>query len=270
VSTVPALDAVELTVGYGSDPVVEGITLSLRPGESLALVGTNGSGKSTLLKTMLGLIPSLAGSLQVLGGTPGSRPKRIAYLGQAHTARFVVPIRSVEVVRMGRFAALGLFGRTSARDRQLVAEAMTHMEVTHLADQPLRSLSGGQQQRIYLAQVIAHDADLLVLDEPTGGLDISGRERYREMVEAALARGAAVVTATHDIGEAATCDQVLLLNRRIVAQGPPQQVLNTARLLETFGITLQGIQHDDHHDFVIGEMPHGHEHGHEHDHDHRH
>lgn len=83
-------------------------------------------------------------------------------------------------------------------------------------------------------------------------------------------RGAAVVTATHDIGEAATCDQVLLLNRRIVAQGPPQQVLNTARLLETFGITLQGIQHDDHHDFVIGEMPHGHEHGHEHDHDHRH
>ena len=72
------------------------------------------------------------------------------------------------------------------------------------------------------------------------------------------------------INLANTNDQVLLLNRRIVAQGPPQQVLNTARLLETFGITLQGIQHDDHHDFVIGEMPHGHEHGHEHDHDHRH
>jgi len=264
--TAAPLVAAALTVGYGTDSVVEGISLTLQPGESLALVGTNGSGKSTLLKTILGLIPPLAGSLDVLGSKPGTRPKRIAYLGQAHTARFVVPIRAIEVVRMGRFAALGLLGRTSDRDRQLVHEAMTHMEVTHLADEPLRSLSGGQQQRIYLAQVMARVADLLVLDEPTGGLDVAGRERYRELVELALARGAAVVTATHDIGEAAGCDQVLLLNRRIIAHGEPQDVLNTAMLLETFGITLQGIQHDDHHDFVIGEMPHGHDHGHGHRH----
>jgi ABC-type Mn2+/Zn2+ transport system ATPase subunit len=162
-----------------------------------------------------------------------------------------------------------LLGRTTERDRSLVREAMEHMEVTHLADEPLRSLSGGQQQRIYLAQVMARDADLLVLDEPTGGLDVAGRERYRELVDMALARGAAVVTATHDIGEASGCDQVLLLNRRIVAQGAPRDVLNTSMLLETFGITLQGIQHDDHHDFVIGEMPHGHDHDHDHDHGHR-
>lgn len=261
-----ALTATALTVGYGAEAIVDGISLTLQPGQSLALVGTNGSGKSTLLKTILGLITPVAGQLEVLGGKPGTRPTRIAYLGQAHTARFVVPIRAVEVVRMGRFAALGLLGRTSARDRQLVHDALAHMEVTHLADQPLRSLSGGQQQRIYLAQVMARDADLLVLDEPTGGLDVAGRERYRELVHMALARGAAVVTATHDIGEASGCDQVLLLNRRIVAQGSPQEVLNTELLLQTFGITLQGIQHDDHHDFVIGEMPHGHDHGHDHSH----
>ena len=263
--TAPLI-ATALTVGYGAEPVVEGISLTLQPGESLALVGTNGSGKSTLLKTILGLIPPVAGSLAVLGGQPGTRPEQIAYLGQAHTARFVVPIRAVEVVRMGRFARLGLLGRTSDVDRQLVSDAMEHMEVTHLADKPLRSLSGGQQQRIYLAQVMAREADLLVLDEPTGGLDLAGRERYRELVEMTLARGAAVITATHDIGEASGCDQVLLLNRRIIAQGAPQDVLNTSLLLQTFGITLQGIQHDDHHDFVIGEMPHGHDHGHGHSH----
>ena len=263
--TIP-LVASALTVGYGVEPVVEGISLTLQPGESLALVGTNGSGKSTLLKTILGLIPPVTGSLDVLGGKPGARPKQIAYLGQAHTARFVVPIRAVEVVRMGRFAELGLLGRTTDRDRQLVHDAMEHMEVTHLADEPLRSLSGGQQQRVYLAQVMAREADLLVLDEPTGGLDVAGRERYRELVEMALARGAAVITATHDIGEASGCDQVLLLNRRIIAQGAPQDVLNTTMLLQTFGVTLQGIQHDDHHDFVIGEMPHGHDHGHGHGH----
>lgn len=258
-TSAPVIRAIDLTVGYGSEPVVEGITISLLPGQALALVGTNGSGKSTLLKTMLGLIPPLNGSLEVLDEPPGSSPKRIAYLGQSHVSRFVIPIRAVEVVRMGRFAALGLLRRTSTRDRQLVSEAMTHMEISHLADHPLRSMSGGQQQRVYLAQVLAHEADLLVLDEPTAGLDISGHERYRTLVDAALARGAAVVTATHDIGEASACDQVLLLNRRIVAQGPPDEVLNAERLLETFGITLQGIGHGTHSDFIIGEQPHGHD-----------
>jgi ABC-type Mn2+/Zn2+ transport system ATPase subunit len=237
-SNSPAITAVRVSVGYGSEAIVEGITLSLLPGEALALVGPNGSGKSTLLKTMLGLIPALAGDLRVLQAPPGSRPKRIAYLGQSHPSRNVIALGAAEVVRMGRFASLGLFGRTSARDRQLVRDAMTHMDIAHLADHPLQSMSGGQQQRTFLAQLLAHDADLLILDEPTVGLDISGRDRYRKLVAAALARGAAVVTATHDIGEAAECKQVMLLNRRVVMQGRPCEALTAERLLETFGITL--------------------------------
>lgn len=255
----PVIRATDLVVGYGTERVVEGITLSLMPGEAVALVGTNGSGKSTLLKTILGLIPPVGGSLEVLQSAPGSRPKQIAYLRQSHGTRFVVPIRAVEVVRMGRFASLGLVGRRSAHDRQLVIDSMADMEIADLADQPLHSMSGGQQQRVYLAQVLAHEADLLVLDEPTAGLDMAGRERYRLLVDSARARGAAVVTATHDIGEASACDQVLLLNRRIVAQGPPSEVLQAERLLETFGITLQGIEHGTHNDFIIGEHPHGHD-----------
>ena len=258
-SVAPVIRATDLAVGYGSERVVEGITLSVMPGEALALVGTNGSGKSTLLKTILGLIPPVSGSLEVLEAAPGSRPKQIAYLRQSHGTRFVVPIRAAEVVRMGRFAALGLVGRRSAHDRQLVVDAMAHMEITDLADQPLHSMSGGRQQRVYLAQVIAHEADLLVLDEPTAGLDMAGQERYRLLIDSARARGAAVVTATHDIGEASQCDHVMLLNRRIVAQGPPSEVLQAERLLETFGITLQGVEHGTHNDFIVGEHPHGHD-----------
>ena len=237
-SNAPVITAAALAIGYGSEAVVEDITLSLLPGEALALVGSNGSGKSTLLKTMLGLIPALGGDLRVLQAPPGSRPKRIAYLGQTRPSRAVIPLGAAEVVRMGRFAGLGLFGRTTARDRQLVHDSMAHMDIAHLADHPLQSLSGGQQQRTYLAQVLAHEADLLILDEPTAGLDLSGRERYRMLVAAALGRGAAVVTATHDIGEASECDHVVLLNRRVVAQGPPHEVLTAERLLETFGIAL--------------------------------
>jgi ABC-type Mn2+/Zn2+ transport system ATPase subunit len=253
------ISATDLAVGYGAERVVEGITLDLLPGQALALVGTNGSGKSTLLKTLLGLIPAIDGALEVLQAPPGSRPKQVAYLRQSHGSRFVVPIRAIEVVRMGRFASLGLVGRKTAHDRQLVVDAMAHMEISDLADLPLHSLSGGQQQRVHLAQVLAHNADLLVLDEPTAGLDIAGQERYRALIDAARARGAAVVTATHDIGEAAACDHVLLLNRRIVAQGPPAEVLQAERLLETFGITLQGIEHGTHSDFIVGERPHGHD-----------
>jgi ABC-type Mn2+/Zn2+ transport system ATPase subunit len=255
-----------LTVGYGHESVVKSISLRIRPGEALALVGTNGSGKSTLLKTLLGLIPPLSGSIMVAGDEPGCRPHQVAYLGQSHPSRSSVPIQAIDVVRMGRFAALGLLGRRSRLDDKLVADAMEHMGIAHLANKPLRSLSGGQQQRVYLAQVMAHHSDLLVLDEPTGGLDINGKNRYRALIDSTRARGATVVTATHDISEAAACDHVLLLNRRVIAFGSPADVLNAEYLLQTFGITLQGIEHDGHQDFVFSEHPHGHDHGHTHDH----
>jgi ABC-type Mn2+/Zn2+ transport system ATPase subunit len=112
------------------------------------------------------------------------------------------------------------------------------MGIERLSDAPLRSLSGGQQQRVYLAQVLARRADLLVLDEPAAGLDAGGREVYTQAMQAELARGASIVTATHDIQEAANCDQVLLLAHRVVAIGPGREVLTPAALLETFGITF--------------------------------
>jgi ABC-type Mn2+/Zn2+ transport system ATPase subunit len=254
----PAIEATDLVIGYGTDRVVEGINLIVRPGEALALIGTNGSGKSTLLKTLLGLIPPLSGSLRVMGSVPGSQPQRVSYLRQTHGTRSVIPLRVIDVVRMGRFASLGLLGRTSERDRQLVETAMDVMEVRHLGDAPLYSLSGGQQQRVYLAQMLAHDAQLLVLDEPTSGLDLTGHDRYRTLLRAQRDRGVAVVTATHDIAEAAVCDQVLLLNRRIIAQGSPADVLDAENLLRTFGITLQRLGHELDGHFVIGEA---HDHG---------
>jgi ABC-type Mn2+/Zn2+ transport system ATPase subunit len=163
---------------------------------------------------------------------------------------------------MGRFASLGLLRRVKESDRRLVTDAMEQMGIAHLADQPLQSLSGGQQQRVYLAQVLAHDADLLVLDEPTSGLDLAGREHYRALLRSARDRGAAVVTATHDIAEASECDQVLLLNRRIIAQGSPAEVLNAEHLLETFGITLQRFGHELDGHLMIGDHLHDERHRH--------
>jgi ABC-type Mn2+/Zn2+ transport system ATPase subunit len=139
---------------------------------------------------------------------------------------------------MGRFAAHGLFGRLNGEDQDLVRESMRRMGVERLAHVPVRSLSGGQQQRVYLAQALARRATLLVLDEPTASLDAAGKEIYAQVLEAELARGAAVVMATHDIREAARCDLVMLMARRVIAQGAPCEVLTPPMLLETFGIIL--------------------------------
>lgn len=254
--SAPYVQAKHLGIGYSNEVVVADIGFELRQGEAIALIGTNGSGKSTLLKTIVGLLAPLRGEVSVFGMRPGSNPRRIAYLGQFHASGFVLPLRAVDVVRMGRFPSHGLWRRMGREDDEIVLSAMRAMGIEKLAESPLRSLSGGQQQRTYLAQVLAHQADLLILDEPAAGLDAGGRELYLRAIDNELQRGASIVMATHDIQEEpALCDQVMLLARRVVALGTPKQVLTHDALLETFGIVVFGDQRHVH----VLEATHGHD-----------
>ena len=246
-----------LSVGYPNDVVVPEIGLEVGEGTSLALVGTNGSGKSTLMRTLVGLLPALQGELEVLGEHAGRSPKRVAYLAQFHASGYILPIRVIDVVRMARFATLGLTGRASAEDDELVDWAMERMGIGDLRQAPMRDLSGGQRQRVYLAKVLAHRADLVVLDEPTAGLDVGGHDRYFSAFADELHRGAALVTATHDIAEAIEYDQVLLLARRVVALGKGVEVLTPDRLMETFGIVIRDPHQEHIGRFTVAERAHG-------------
>jgi ABC-type Mn2+/Zn2+ transport system ATPase subunit len=257
-AATPVIEARGLAVGYGGVALVPGIDVTVAPRTSLALVGTNGSGKSTLLRTLVGLLPVVGGSVEVLGTRPGGAPGRLAYVGQFHASGFVLPLRAVDLVRMGRYPNLGLFGRMRSEDHDLVAAAMATMGVAGLARSPLGSLSGGQQQRVYLAQALARRADLVVMDEPTSGLDAGGRELYLQAFAAEMARGAAIVTATHDISEAVEYDQVMLLARRVIALGPGAEILTADRLLDTFGILLRDPHAEHAQRFVVAEVTHGH------------
>jgi len=231
----------DLAVGYHSRAVLSDIAIDVAPGSSLALVGSNGSGKSTLLRTIAGLLEPVSGELTVLGGRPGSQPRGLAYLSQFHSSGFVLPMRAIDVVRMARFDHRGRFARATAADERMVRDSLDRMGVSDLANQPLRGLSGGQQQRVYLAQVLARGSQLLVLDEPTAGLDAAGREAFLTAMQQERERGAALVTSTHDIGEALVCDRALLLAGRVIAEGPPRKVLTPDHLLETFGVGLTGL-----------------------------
>jgi ABC-type Mn2+/Zn2+ transport system ATPase subunit len=251
----PYIRARHLNIGYAKEVVVANISFDLRPGQALALIGTNGSGKSTLLKTIIGLLPLMGGQLSVFGTSPGHNQQRIAYLGQFHHSGFVLPIRVIDVVRMGRYPQHGLWGRMGRQDDEIINSAMRTMGIEKLANFPLRDLSGGQQQRTYLAQVLAHKADLLLLDEPTSGLDAGGRELYLQAINGELSRGASVIMATHDIQEEASlCNEVMLLARKVVALGPPQEVMTPDALLKTFGIIVTGDKK-----LHIIEAMHGHE-----------
>jgi len=235
------VSARRLTVGYDGRAVLGGIDAHVTPGAAVALVGSNGSGKSTLLKTVAGLVEPVDGVIEVLGALPGRCGRDVAYLSQHRTTALALPLRVIDVVRTARFDQRGRFARRTDEDDRLVAGALERLEIADLAERSYASLSGGQRQRVHLAQIVARRAALLLLDEPTASLDAPGRAIYLEVLRDELRRGAAVITATHDLGEATECDRIMLLARRVVADGPPADVLTPDNLLETFGLGLTKV-----------------------------
>lgn len=227
----------DLAVGHGHHPVVEHISFDLAPGDLLVLIGTNGSGKSTLLKTLAGLLAPLGGELNVLGGAPGSQPNEVAYLPQHPISTHTLPLRVQDVVAMGRYAALGLMRPMRNTDKTAVRTAMARTGADVVATTPIRDLSGGQQQRAHLAQVITREAKVLLLDEPTAGLDINGRRLVAEIIAEERDKGCTVVLATHELSDAENATAVMLLAQRVVAMGPPSEALRDDYLRECFGFT---------------------------------
>lgn len=232
-----SIHASALAIGYGKHPVVDNISISLQPGDLLVLIGTNGSGKSTLLKTLAGLIDPLHGELTLLGSPAGQMPTRVAYLPQHPVSSHTLPLCVQDVVAMGRFAHLGLFKRSTDRDRAIVLESMQRTGIDSRANEPIRDLSGGQQQRTHLAQVIARQAEILLLDEPTAGLDLNGRKAVAELIATERARGVTVVLATHELADAESATAVMLLAQRVVSMGSPAEALRDEYLRECFGFT---------------------------------
>ncbi|MFM7827059.1 MAG: metal ABC transporter ATP-binding protein [Acidimicrobiaceae bacterium] len=226
-----------LAVGYSKYPIVSDISLGMQSGELLVLIGTNGSGKSTILKTLAGLLQPINGDLEILGAATGSLPKRVAYLPQHPVSTHTLPLRVRDVVAMGRFAHLGLFKKPTAHDNQIVESSMHLTGIESQANDPIRDLSGGQQQRTHLAQVLTRQAEVLLLDEPTAGLDINGRKLVADLIASERARGVTVVMATHEFQDAENANTVMLLAQRVVSIGAPEVALRDEYLRECFGFT---------------------------------
>ncbi len=229
--------ASHLSIGFGKHTVVANIEFTTSPGALVVLIGTNGSGKSTLLKTLAGMLKPISGSVKILDGDPGKSPRRIAYLPQHPISSHTLPLRARDVVAMGRFANLGLFNRESLEDKKILQTSLERTGAIEFAEKPLRDLSSGQQQRTHLAQVLTRQAEILLLDEPTAGLDINGRKLVAELIASERARGVTVVMATHELQDAESANTVMLLAQRVVSIGAPEVALRDEYLRECFGFT---------------------------------
>jgi manganese transport system ATP-binding protein len=230
-----AVFAADLTVARGGRIALRVDRLQVPIGSVAALVGPNGSGKSTLLHTIAGLLAPTSGELAVLGATPAAVRRRVAYVLQSVAVTEHLPITVREVVAMGRFAERGPFRRLRPGDRTLIDAALERLELADLAHRHLGELSGGQRQRTLVAQALAQDAELLLLDEPITGLDLASAERIRSVIDGERRAGRTVIVATHDLAEAQRADLLVLLAGRVVAAGPPARALTRSTLAEAYG-----------------------------------
>ena len=238
--TGPALEFRSASVGYGSRAVVSDATFTVRPGEFVGLVGPNGAGKSTLLRAVTGSADVLGGDV-VCGGSVPRMPERerarlVGVVPQTQPAVFAFSARGF--VEMGRHPHIGRLGSLSAEDRAVVDEAMIRTDTARLADERIDELSGGDLQRLTLAQALAQQPKVLLLDEPTSHLDLNHALQVLDLVRTLADGGMAVLGVFHDLGLAARyADRI-----SIVAEGgvtepkPPADALNARVVSDVFGV----------------------------------
>lgn len=230
-----AVTAVDVVFRYGTHVAVASSSFEIPVGAVTALIGPNGSGKSTILSGIAGLALPSSGSLKLHESISA---RRVALVLQTTKVNKALPITVREVVAMGRYPGLGELGRLTDTDRAVVDEAMDAMAISDLAGRHLRELSGGQRQRVFVAQGLAQDRDLLLLDEPMTGLDLPSAQAIDAVIHAEQERGGTIVMSTHDLAEAEVADHVVLMAGHVVASGAPDRVLTASNLKEAYGSAL--------------------------------
>jgi iron complex transport system ATP-binding protein len=245
------LAAEDLGFGYRGHSVGQGVSLELRAGEVLCLLGPNGGGKTTLMKTLLGLLPAIAGRVRIDGRDIAHLSRRqlariVGYVPQAHAAFF--PFAVLDIVLMGRNAHIGLFAAPSHADREVAERALAMLGIGHLKERVYTEISGGERQLVLIARALAQEPRILVMDEPTASLDFGNQLRVLQQIAALARSGIAVLFSTHDPDHVFLCgDRVALLHDGgMEALGPPEAVITPASLKRLYGVEVQVVELPDH------------------------
>lgn len=245
-----------VTFRYGSEDVLVDVDLAVAQRQFVGVVGPSGSGKTTLLRLIAGNMRPVHGSVIRRAGL------RIAYVPQVETISWSFPVTVQECVLMARVNARRLPWGSRA-ERAAVAEVLARLGIEGLSKRHISELSGGQQQRMFIARALLGEPELLLMDEPTSGVDVKLRHEILHLLDDLNARGLAIVLTTHDLnGIAAHLPRIVCLNRKVIGAGTPADVLTPNVLERTYGASMQVLQHGGM-PVVVDGFQHEHARGHE-------
>lgn len=234
-----ALEVDDLTVAYQDNIALSHTSLSLPTGEALALLGPNGAGKSTLMKAILGLIPTLTGSVQIFGKPLNQMRRRIGYMPQAADVDWDYPATVGDVVAQGTFGRLGWFKHPGTAEKQIVRESLETVGIAKYADRHITELSGGQKQRTFMARILAQRPDFLFMDEPFAGVDAASERTLMSVLDMLVSEGKTLVIVHHNLASVADiCTWACLLAEgKVVSVGPLAEAFTTETVHTAYGIS---------------------------------
>ena len=251
----PIVEIKAVTCGYEKQQVLTDVSLTIMPGDFVGLLGPSGSGKTTLLRTVLGAVDLYEGEVLVNGVATTKKRPRVGYVPQLETIDWNFPVTVQEVVMMGRTMENKLFPWYRKEEKDLAAEMMGRLGILDLADRHIRELSGGQQQRVFLARALISSPQLLLLDEPTSGVDIKTRADVMHLLHDLNHDGVTIIITTHEINAVAVhLPWIVCLAGRILAEGPPSEVITTEVLWLTYGAEMPVIHYEGM--TIVAESPH--------------
>ena len=251
----PIVEIKAVTCGYEKQEVLTDVSLTIMPGDFVGLLGPSGSGKTTLLRTVLGAVDLYEGEVLVNGVATTKKRPRVGYVPQLETIDWNFPVTVQEVVMMGRTMENKLFPWYRKEEKDLAAEMMSRLGILDLADRHIRELSGGQQQRVFLARALISSPQLLLLDEPTSGVDIKTRDDVMHLLHDLNHDGVTIIITTHEINAVAVhLPWIVCLAGRILAEGPPSEVITTEVLRLTYGAEMPVIHYEGM--TIVAESPH--------------
>jgi zinc/manganese transport system ATP-binding protein len=249
----PIVEFEEVSYTYGEGVVLDRISLTIPEGAFVGVVGPSGAGKTTMLKLISGTTKPAAGVVRV--GSDGSAGKvRLAVVPQIEAIDWNFPVTVEEVVLLGRAADRRLVPWAPASARAEAREILDKLGIGQLAHRHIRNLSGGQQQRAFIARALMRKPELLLLDEPTAGVDVKTRHDILHLLHSLNHEGIAIVLTTHDLNAvAAHLPSLVCINRRLIAMGTPQEVLTPDVLSQLYGADMVVIQQEGM--LLIGDLP---------------
>lgn len=238
-----SIEASAVTVAYpNGHTALRDASFQLGPGTIAALVGVNGSGKSTLFKALMGFVKPVSGSIRIAGGTveEARRKKLVAYVPQSEEVDWTFPVSVWDVVMMGRFGHMNFLRISGAEDRRIVTESLARVGMSDFKDRQIGELSGGQKKRVFLARALAQNGQIVLLDEPFTGVDVTTEEAIIELLRGLRDEGRIMLVSTHNLGSVPEfCDHVVLVNRTVLASGPLEEVFTEPNLSRAFGGVLR-------------------------------